>query len=261
MMPFAFEVQHGVDDVLERLGPGEAAVFRDVADEKGRHVASFRSEQQLRCRFAHLSDAAGRRLELERKHRLDGVDDDQRRLDARNLVENALEARFGEQIQRRVADGEPLAARFDLVLGFLARAVENGTDRSGQVRRRLQQQRRLADARLAPEQHERPGHDAAAEHAIELADAGGQPRMLFEFDLGVEPRPGRAGERVAMVAGRRAAGRLRAFFDERVPRAALEAAPLLLRRLRAALLTDEDGLCLHVAVGRERRDGLERQDG
>src|SRR4030095_1563672 len=188
--------------------------------------------------------------ELERKHRLDRVDDDQRRLDARDLVENALETRFGEQIQPRAAAGEAPAARFDLVLGFLARAVEDGTDRSGQVRRRLQQQRRLADARLAPEQHERPGHDAAAEHAIEFPDAGRQPRVLFEFDLGVEPRAGRPGERVSVVAGRRAAGRLRAFFDERVPRAALEAAPLLLWRLRAALLTDEDGFWrLHRVIG------------
>ena len=35
----------------------------------------------------------------------------------------------------------------------------------------LQQQRGLADARLAAEQHERARHDAAAEHAIEFTDA------------------------------------------------------------------------------------------
>jgi hypothetical protein len=44
------------------------------------------------------------------------------------------------------------------------------------VRRRLQQQRGLADAGLAAEQHQRSGHDAAAEHAIELVDAARQPR-------------------------------------------------------------------------------------
>jgi hypothetical protein len=32
--------------------------------------------------------------------------------------------------------------------------------------------RRLANARLAAKQHERTRHDAAAEHAIEFADAG-----------------------------------------------------------------------------------------
>ena len=57
------------------------------------------------------------------------------------------------------------------MLGFLARAVEHRPGRARHVRRRLQQQRRLADAGLAAEQHERSGDDAAAEHAIEFVDA------------------------------------------------------------------------------------------
>ena len=75
-MPLAFEVQHRVDDVLERLRTGEAAVLRDVADEERRDVLPLRGEQQLRRRLAHLADAAGRRLELQREDRLDRVDDD-----------------------------------------------------------------------------------------------------------------------------------------------------------------------------------------
>ena len=117
----------------------------------------------------------GRRLELDRKHRLDRIDDDERRLEARDLFEDALDAGFGQQIERRRADAEPIAAALDLVLGLLARRVEHRTDLAREVRGGLQQQRRLADARLAAEQHERAGHDAAAEHAIELADAGRQP--------------------------------------------------------------------------------------
>ena len=104
VMALAFEVQHRVDDVLERLRAGEAAVLRDVADEERRDVLALRREQQLRRRFAHLPDAAGRRLELQREHRLNRIDDHQRRLDARDLLEDPLEAGFGEQIQRRVAD-------------------------------------------------------------------------------------------------------------------------------------------------------------
>ena len=43
---------------------------------------------------------------------------------------------------------------------------------------RLQEQRGLADAGFAAQQHQRPGHDAAAQHAIELVDAGGQAHGL-----------------------------------------------------------------------------------
>ena len=109
-------------------------------------------------------------------------------LSAGDLLEDALEAGLGEQVERRVADAEPLAARLDLMLGFLARAVEHRADRARHVRRRLQQQRRLADARLAAEQHQRSRDDAAAEHAIELVDAGRQPRVLLDLDVGVQLR-------------------------------------------------------------------------
>ena len=41
--------------------------------------------------------------------------------------------------------------------------------------RSLQQQCRLADAGFARDQHDRAGHDAAAEHTVELAETRGQP--------------------------------------------------------------------------------------
>ena len=77
---------------------------------------------------------------------------------------------------RRVADAQPLAARLDLVLGFLAGAVEHRPDGAGERGRRLQQQRRLADAGLAAEQDQRARDDAAAEHAVELLDAASASR-------------------------------------------------------------------------------------
>ena len=123
----------------------------------------------------------GRRLELDREDRLDRVDDDERRLEPRDLLEDALDAGFGQQVQRRGADAEAIAAALDLVLGLLARRVEHRADFAREVRGRLQQQRGLADAGLAAEQHQRPGHDAAAEHAIELADAGRQPHGVAPF--------------------------------------------------------------------------------
>src|SRR5919204_4115905 len=150
MMALALEIQHGVDDMFERLRTRKAAILRHVAHEKCRNVAALRHEQQLRRRLADLADAAGRRLKLERKDRLHRIDDDERRLDARDLFEDALEARLGKQIERRLADGETFAARLDLVLRFLARAVEHWSG-ARHVCRRLEQQRRLADARLAAE--------------------------------------------------------------------------------------------------------------
>ena len=74
------------------------------------------------------------------------------------------------------------------MLRFLAGCVEPRPDRVREVRGRLQEQRGFADAGLAAEQHERTGHDAAAEHAIELVDPRRQPRRVRRLDVRVQLR-------------------------------------------------------------------------
>jgi hypothetical protein len=83
------------------------------------------------------------------------------------------------------------------------------------VGRRLQQDRRLADARLAAEQNERAGDKAAAQDTVELVDAGRDSFADDRFDLVVQagslgPR-GTARQRVSMS---RRAVRRRTLFDK-----------------------------------------------
>ncbi len=138
MVALAFEIEHGVDDVFQHLGAGEAAVLGDVADEKGRQVVALGGEQELRRGFAHLADAARRRLELEREHRLDRVDDEEPGPHPPDFLENPLDAGFGEQEQRRVADAEALPAGLHLMLRFLTRRVQHRPVRPGEIGRHLQ---------------------------------------------------------------------------------------------------------------------------
>jgi hypothetical protein len=74
------------------------------------------------------------------------------------------------------------------MLALFSGAVQDRANRPRHSGSRLKQERRLADSRLAPNQHERSRDDAAAEDAIELPDTGGQPGVLLEIDLGVQPR-------------------------------------------------------------------------
>ena len=92
-------------------------------------------------------------------------------------------------------------------------------------------QRRLADPRRAAEQHERAGHEPAAEHAVELADPGLSRAIARGLDVG-EP-DGLHGARPAAAPPRRAArAGARALLDERVPLPAARALPVPLRRAR-----------------------------
>jgi hypothetical protein len=71
-------------------------------------------------RLPHLPDAARRGLELGRPHRLHRIDNHQGRFEARNFLEDPLDARFGQEIQRRLSHAEPVAAALHLVLGLFA---------------------------------------------------------------------------------------------------------------------------------------------
>ena len=93
------------------------------------------------------------------------------------------------------------------------------------MRRRLQEQGRLSDSRLAAEQHQRTRHHAAAQDPIELGDTGRDPLGNNGIDVRVQLRPRGCREAVSRRPRRSrrcALGQL-AFLDERVPGAALGA--------------------------------------
>ena len=235
-----FEVQHRVHHVLEHLGTGQAAVLGDVADQHRRQVLSLGGEEQLRGRLADLADRARGRRQLRGVHGLDRVDDQQRRFEPLDFVEDALGARLCQKIERRVADAETLAAALHLVLGLLARAVQDRPGALRELRRRLQQQRALADAGLATEEHEAAGNETAAEHPVELADARGDALGLLHVDIGIEPRlrAGTTETRPRPTGGQR---RRRRLLGKRIPCPAIGAAPEPLGRLRTAVGAGEDG--------------------
>src|SRR4029453_451500 len=111
VVPLTFEIEHRIDDMLERLGPGQTPVFRHVSHYECRNVLAFCGEQQLSGGFADLSDAARWGLELEGVDRLHRIDDDHHRLDSGDFLENSLETGLGQEIEGRVANGQPLPAR------------------------------------------------------------------------------------------------------------------------------------------------------
>ena len=77
-VPLALEVDDRVDEVLERLGPGDRAVLRHVADQHDRDPVALREVHQPQRRLADLADAPAAPVELVDGRGLDRVDDDAR---------------------------------------------------------------------------------------------------------------------------------------------------------------------------------------
>ena len=225
------------------LGPARAAVLGDVPDQERRDPASLGQHQELRRHLAHLADAAGRGREARRVDGLHRVHDQGGRLELVHVLEDALEARLRHQEEAGAGDAQPLAPHLDLPLRFLAGDVEHGAALAAEQVRHLQQQRALADPRLAADEDHRAGHDPASEHAVELADAGRDARRVGGVDevvgFGLRPRLREGGGRAALGRRRR---HFLALLDEAVPLAAVGTATEPLAALEPARLAAEDGL-------------------
>ena len=76
------------------------------------------------------------------------------------------------ELQAGRGQTEPTGAQPQLVHRLLARDVQHPPPGRRHRGRRLQHQRRLADAWIAADQHHRGRHQATAQHPVELGDAG-----------------------------------------------------------------------------------------
>ena len=189
MVALALERQHGVDDVLEHARPGERAVLGDVADEHDRRRRA--AWPRRTSRWAHSrtwTTEPGARRELGIGDGLDAVDDHELGL---HLVDGGDDV--AAATSRRPATGRVARRRAARRGGGTCWALSSArhVQRAcrGQPAEQLQQQRALADARLAAEQRDRarararrraPGRarrcpSAAARRARASTSASGRP--------------------------------------------------------------------------------------
>ena len=222
--------------MLEHARAGEAAVFGDVADEDQAGAALLGEAGELRGAFAHLGDRAGRGAVGVGVQRLDGVDDGDARTRGGERAEDGLQTDLGQQLQALGGQLQTLGAQGDLFGGLFAADVNHLVMRR-EHRQRLEQQRGLANAGVAPDQHHPAGDEAATEHAVEFADAGGDARLFARLDVGQRAQAA-GGARECSKAVRPAA-RLSNGLDDGVPLLAIRTLALPARRAGPAFIADE----------------------
>ena len=183
MVAVAGERQHGVDDVLERARPGQVPVLRDVTDEERRQRTVLGEAHELLRALAHLAQRPGRAGRVGVDDGLDGVDREHVGGVGLDVREHVCERGVGREEQLGAERAEPLGPQADLLGGLLGTDEEAARAAVGQATERLQEQGALAHAGLAPDEGDRAGHEAAAEHAIELADAGGPAGRAGRVDV------------------------------------------------------------------------------
>jgi hypothetical protein len=222
VVPVPLHGHHRVHQVLEHPGSGQGAVLGHVADEDEGHLRGLGQPHQVLGAGPHLGDAPGQPGDVGIGHGLDGVDHDEGGRDPVQAAGHGPDVAVLEQQQGGGHRAEALGPQSDLGGRLLGRHEHHLDARRGHGPQHLEQQRRLAHAGLAPEEGDRAGDEAAAEHPVELGQprgAGGGPR---DVDAAQGQGPGGG------VPGRRrcAPGRQRdRFLDEGIPLTAGRAAP------------------------------------
>ena len=177
MAALALEIEHGVDRVLEQAGPCDLAVLGDVADQEQRGAAPLGEADQLVRAGAQLGHRARRRIDALDIHGLDRIDDHQAGragvIEGRDHVADRGRRR---QLHRRAREAETRRAQPELVDRLLAADIGHGLAAARQRGAGLQRQGGLADAGIAADQDRRALDEAAAQHPVELLDAGGEAR-------------------------------------------------------------------------------------
>ena len=117
------------------------------------------------------------------------VDDEQVGLDRVDVAEDRGQVGLGGEEEVVAQGADAVGPQPHLGGGLLAGDVER-RGRLGEPRGHVEQQGRLADAGLAGQQHHRAGHQAAAEHPVELVDAGRHGPGRLDVDLADRPGGG-----------------------------------------------------------------------
>ena len=184
-------------------GPATRAVLGHVTDQHHVMRVLLGDAQQTAGGLAHLRDGAGRRREVV----------------AQSVCTESTTATAGfsctsvwQTRSRSVSAITPIrpappmrSARMRTCAGDSSPHTSSTGCRGGEPRQRHGGERRLADARIAADQDQRAGDEPAAEHAIELVDARGQPVLARRLDVGQRLRPAHlAGARTARRAPRAA---------------------------------------------------------
>ena len=241
----ALELEHAVDEVLEHARPGDGAVLRHVADEERRDARLLRRRAgagsppraPARPSPGVEPSSAAYSVCTESITQTSG----RSRSSVAQTASSSVSARIStcSQPPSRAARSFTCATDSSPVTSSARLDCEIGAERH-------QEQRRLADARLAADEHERRRHEPAAEHAVELVDTGRDPRRLLGDDVDEakqRPRLGRLG-----------AARRCGLLDHRPERAAARAAPEPPAGDRAALGARVlDGRCFRHAGHCTRR--------
>ncbi|MNF50018.1 hypothetical protein D3C84_313030 [compost metagenome] len=154
-----------------------------MTDQEDRGATLLGITHQQRGTFTHLGHTARRRLQLLGEDRLDRIDHHDLGLFHPRRGDDGFDAGFGHHPQLVLGQPQTPGTHGHLLLGLFASDIER-RHAHRQVAQGLQENGRLADARVAANQYDRAVNQAATQHTVQLTGRGGKPRDFLDTDFG-----------------------------------------------------------------------------
>lgn len=140
-----------------------------MPDEEHGNARGLGEVLELGCALFELRDGTGGRIQQTALHRLDGVGDDDMRVQVLHVFEDFLCAGFCQyEAVGGFLIGKAGGAHLELRFALLAGDIEDSGTLYAQGH--LQKQCGFSDAGFAAQKDDGTGHDAAAEYAVEFAE-------------------------------------------------------------------------------------------
>ena len=218
--------------MLQRLGPRQRPLLGHVSHQKHRQALLLGRAHEEVPHLAHLRHAPRDGIQFGEVEGLDGIHDEEARLDLIHRLDGGAQVGLAEQEKIMVVHAETFGAHFDLGGRFLAADIQH-LAAGGEGLGRLEHEGGFSHPRFAAQKDEAPRHDASAEDSVQSRRSRRQARHLLRFDIG---QGGHARQR--SLCG----GFLFLFFellDEGLPGPAFGTPPQPPQTLESARLADE----------------------
>ena len=142
MVAISFEIQHGVDHVLDHLRAGNLTILGHVSDQQQGTARGLGMPDEGMSGRTYLAHGAGRGFDGLGPKSLNGIDDDEVGAFAvLQRCEDTGKIGFTGERHGCVGKAEPLSSQPYLCGSFLARKVDRVASCAGELGRKLQNQR------------------------------------------------------------------------------------------------------------------------
>ena len=132
------QIEHDIDHVFEMLGPGDAAVLRDVSNEDHRNVLILGKTCQSGATLSHLRNRTRAASDLGGADGLNRIHDEQIRTLFGGCGDDCIHILLGKQRNSLCHHPKPLRPQSNLIFGLLGRGDEHLAAARSEAPSRLQ---------------------------------------------------------------------------------------------------------------------------